>query len=174
MKLSPKKLFIISFCFFLVLDFISKAAVDAWIPLLHTVPPIYPYGGVGVFENLFGIQFSIVHTTNTGAAFSMFSNYPDILILGRILITGGLFVWLFFFNQNEKYFLPFSLILAGAVGNLVDAFLYGHVVDMLSWIFWGYRFAIFNIADSCITVGIAWLIILNLSSKEAEAPNKCL
>ena len=69
-------------------------------------------------------------------------------------------IYLIWVTRKQKiYFsLAYSLILSGAVGNLIDRFWLGYVVDFLHFYFKNYHYPAFNIADSCITVGAAILI----------------
>ena len=67
-------------------------------------------------------------------------------------------IYLFFGKVKERR-IPLALILTGAVGNLFDFFLYGHVIDMFHLNFWGYSYPVFNFSDLLITSGIAWLLL---------------
>jgi signal peptidase II len=51
------------------------------------------------------------------------------------------------------------LIATGAIGNILDYFIYGHVVDVFYFVFWGYSFPVFNVADSIIFCGIVVLFL---------------
>ncbi len=119
----------------------------------------YPYGGIGVFSDFGGVQFSLVHVTNKGAAWSAFSGYQSYLVIFRIALIIGMALFITYFNKNKTIVLPFTLILAGALGNILDYFVYGHVVDMLYFNLWGYPYPVFNIADSAVTVGVAWILL---------------
>lgn len=143
----------------LALDLVTKAWVYEQLPYFGETGMAYPYGGVGLFPDLFGIEGSIVHATNTGAAWGVFSDFQLPLILVRIALCLGLLIYLLFFNRRKAYIAPLLFVLAGAVGNILDAFLYGKVVDMFKFVLWGYHYPIFNVADIAITVGIAWLLI---------------
>jgi len=127
--------------------------------------PAYPYGGVGIFKNFLGIEFSLSHSTNTGAAWGMFSDYTSFLVVIRILLIIGLAVYFFFYNRNDAFQWPLALIISGAIGNVVDFFVYGYVIDMIHFVFWGYDYPLFNIADSCIFVGVACWIFLSFFEK---------
>lgn len=149
-----------------LIDLITKSLVQGHIPKIGYYHSSYPYGGIGVFQNFFGIQFSIVHETNTGAAWGVFSGFPFYLLILRMALIAGMLIYLFFFNKKSQWELPFALIIAGALGNMVDYFIYGHVIDMFRFIFWGYEYAIFNVADSAIFIGIVWLFTLTLFEKK--------
>ena len=96
-------------------------------------------------------------TENTGIAFSMFGGRPWLLgIISLVLII------IAFLVLRKKKFgcLPHTalmLMLGGAVGNMIDRFVFGYVTDMIELLF--VRFAVFNVADSCLVVGCAMLII---------------
>lgn len=134
----------------------------------------YPYGGVGIFQNFFGIEFSISHTTNTGAAWGAFQSIPWILVAFRIALIACLvayFVWGTCFSWgrlSNKERVPLLLIIVGAFSNVVDTFTYGHVVDMLHFVLWGWDFPVFNIADSAIFIGGLWMCLLSFFNESTE------
>jgi signal peptidase II len=145
----------------LIFDQLTKAFVYHYLPLIDSSPYIYPYGGIGVFRHFAGIEFSINHMTNTGAAWGVLGNYQLPLIILRIGLIVGLCIYLFYFNRHSFWQLPLILIIAGALGNVFDFFIYGHVVDMLHFVLWGYDFPVFNLADSAIFLGIVSLLFLS-------------
>lgn len=119
-----------------------------------------------VFRDLFGVDCYISLAFNKGAAWGLFASLQSWLLLFRIALIAGMILYLFFFNRRRSYAYPFVLIIAGAIGNVVDFFLYGHVIDFISMNLWGYRFPIFNIADSAITIGVAWLFALSMFTRK--------
>lgn len=145
----------------LLIDQLTKWLVYSYLPIIDTTLYQYPYGGIGVFKNWAGIEFSINHMINTGAAWGAFGGYQIPLIVLRIGLIIGLSVYLFCYNRKNSWQLPLLLIIAGAIGNVIDFFIYGHVVDMFHFVLWGYDFPVFNVADSAITVGISALFILS-------------
>lgn len=149
----------------LVMDQLSKAWVHSHLPLINSIPYVYPYGGIGVFKDFLGIEFSINHMTNSGAAWGLFSQYPYILISLRIGLIIGLLFYLVSFNKESHWKIPFVLIIAGAIGNVCDYFIYGHVIDMFHIVLWNYDFPVFNVADTCISLGMVTLIVLSLFQK---------
>lgn len=127
-----------------VVDQLVKAWVRAAIPLGSSIPFI-PW------------VMDLAHVQNTGAAFSSFAGMTWLLTL--ISILGSVFLA---FLLWKNYFpgklgeLALSLVLAGAVGNLIDRALLGYVTDMFETTF--INFAVFNVADICVTVGGALLV----------------
>lgn len=145
----------------LLLDQLSKGWVYSHLPVIDASNYWYPYGGIPIFKNFAGIEFSINHMTNTGAAWGMFGNYQHFLIFLRMGLIVGLLIYLFYFNQHFSWQLPLIFIIAGAIGNVLDFFIYDHVIDMFHFVLWGYDFPVFNIADSAIFLGIASLFFLS-------------
>lgn len=150
----------------LLLDVISKYWTYHYLPVSNRFSLWYPYGGIGVFKDFMGIEFSINHTINYGAAWGMFSEVQGFLLVLRIVMIAGLLAYLFFFNKNKSWQLPLVLISVGALGNVMDTFVYGHVVDMFHFVLWGYDFPVFNVADTSITMGVAWLFLSSLSQPQ--------
>lgn len=151
------------------MDFASKAYVHAHIPFLGLSSPYFPYGGIGVFQGaLGGIDFSINHVINTGAAWGAFSRFQHFLIFFRIAILTFLLSYLIFINRETKRRLPLLLVIAGAIGNVIDHFYYGHVVDFFFFKFWGYAYPLFNVADSAIFCGIAALILQSWAHRKKQ------
>lgn len=142
-------------------DQISKFFVNQFIPHAESVYYTYPYGGIGVFKDFFGIEFSINHMTNKGAAWGLLGEFQYPLVVLRFFLILGTLVYVFFFNKHSAWQIPLLLIAGGAIGNVIDFFIYGHVIDMFHFVFWGYDFPIFNIADSAISIGIATLFLLS-------------
>ena len=142
----------------LFLDFFSKAYVYHLLPFVDSCTGLSCYQ-IPVFHDLLGVDFAIALTFNRGAAWGIFADFQFMLIILRMLIIAGMFLYLFFFNQNRLIIPPLLLIIVGALGNILDFFLYGYVVDFLSFNLWGYHFPVFNLADTMITIGVAWLFL---------------
>lgn len=155
-------LFIFLFVAFLIIDGVSKHYV------LHELSSSifrYPRGeGIPIFH-LLGIDFFIGLTFNKGAAWGLFSSFNTLLLIARMAICVALFVYLL---RKPAARLPLVLILTGAIGNILDYFIYGHVIDFLHFRFWGHSFPLFNVADALISIGVA-LLFLNLYRKKADA-----
>lgn len=99
--------------------------------------------------------FSIVYTTNTGIAFSMLQNFPLIPAFAAIIVILLIFVNRKKLLLNNLSTIGFSLIAAGATGNLIDRFAFSRVTDFIDFHFW----PVFNIADSALTIGALLLVI---------------
>jgi len=169
-KKRAKFLFAI-FSSILLLDVISKWLTQNFLPLIQRRVLPYPFGGIGIFEDFIGINFSINHQINTGAAWGLFPDSHQLLFYIRISIIILLSIYLLLFNKNLRTQIPFAFIIAGAMGNILDSVFYGHVIDFFFLQFWGYDFPVFNVADSFIFLGVAWLCILNLKGeKKSSSP----
>jgi signal peptidase II len=145
--------------FLIGLDALTKFIVQECIPRTMWSAPIYPYGGVGVFENFCGVDLCLAHVTNRGGPWGIVSSHHGSLVLLRIFAIGCLVGHLLFFNEKKIRQIPLALIIAGALGNVLDSFFYGHVIDMVHFVFWGHSFAVFNLADACISCSVAFLLV---------------
>jgi signal peptidase II len=124
--------------------------------------------------------FNLVYVRNPGMAFGLLNNLPEKFRLPLFLVVSVLAViiigHLFLQTQARAVLLPLalSLIFAGAVGNLIDRFRWGYVVDFLQLHYRHYYWPTFNVADTVISLGIALLIYDTLfsqdQSKTAGAP----
>jgi signal peptidase II len=151
-------IFIALAVFLFLTDALVKAFVHHEIPSITASTPVYPFGGIAVFHNWHGVDFSIVHVMNKGAAWGAFASLQKYLLYARVAIIGGLLTYLIFVKANAFRKFCLLLITTGAFGNVVDYFVYGHVVDMFYFIFWGYSYPVFNIADSLIFIGVVMLL----------------
>lgn len=159
-------LFLFIAAFVLSLDISTKRFVFENIPLMYSSH--FPYGGIGFFQNFLGVDFSVVHAVNTGAAWGTFSHYQMPLLIARIGLILALIGYLLFSSISIKKRIAFCFVTAGALGNVVDYFIYHHVVDMFLFSFQGHHFPVFNIADSFIFLGICYLFIEGLFPKKSE------
>lgn len=152
-----------------MLDQLSKALVASMISPVSAENYHYPYNGIGVIDSFVGFQFSLNYMTNTGAAWGIGSNHPLILLGVRVGLIILLCSYLVSLNRTSYCSrLPLLLIIAGAVGNVTDYFVYGHVVDMFHVTWHNYDFPVFNVADSAISIGIAsWCVMAWLMPQES-------
>lgn len=147
------------------IDAWTKWATQAYLPTAGHGSPCYPYGGLPVFRDFFGIEFSVVHTTNSGTIWGLFPHNPGILAIIRLGVIGFLIAYVYRARQTKSLIFPIILVLFGAVGNVVDYFLYGHVIDLFFFRFWGWSFPVFNVADTCIFLGVVSLLSYGLLTK---------
>lgn len=107
--------------------------------------------------------FNVVRVHNTGAAFSFLagaSGWQRWFFVGLGAVAAVFIVWMLKSHGGQRLFSwALSLILGGAIGNVVDRLLHGYVVDFIQVHAGGWYFPSFNIADSAITVGAVCLIL---------------
>lgn len=107
--------------------------------------------------------FNLVRVHNTGAAFSFLagaSGWQRWFFVALGVVATGFILWLLRRHGHQTQFATaLSLILGGAVGNVVDRLLHGYVVDFIQLHWAGWYYPSFNIADSAITVGAILLIV---------------
>lgn len=155
--------------FLFLIDMGLKAYTHHNILAIGASAPIYPYGGIAVFRDWHGIDFSIVHVVNRGAAWGVFASLQEYLLYARVAIIGGLLTYLLFVKTSTYRTFALVMITSGAIGNVVDYFAYGHVIDMFYFKFWGYSYPVFNVADTLIFSGIMLLLGETLLSKMRES-----
>jgi signal peptidase II len=132
----------------LLLDQVTKLAILEWVQ----PPP----AGVSITGFL-----AIVLVWNRGMSFGMFNTGDPLVpwILGALAVAVAIgLVWWLAKAQRWLVILGVSLVLGGAVGNLIDRLLYGAVVDFVLLHAGGWRFPAFNVADSAITLGVIALL----------------
>ena len=101
---------------------------------------------------------------NRGAAFSFL--WQRLLLIGIAIVAVLVIVWLLARHRGEYLFCSgLMLVLGGAIGNLWDRVMHGHVVDFVLLHAGGYHWPAFNLADSAITVGAAMIIIDGFMNK---------
>ena len=132
-------------------DQLTKAMVERFIPD-QAVIPIIPH------------FFNLTHTRNAGAAFGLFSQSPSpgktVLLIVISLALLAAVVWMVIRSRQFQWETSVGLafILGGALSNLFDRIRVGSVVDFLDFYINGYHWPAFNLADSAIVVGAAFLI----------------
>jgi signal peptidase II len=109
--------------------------------------------------------FDLVHVRNRGMAFGLL-NRPEVDLTFYVLVAttiGVVLLMLFWFTRIERedgrVLFCLSLIIGGAVGNLIDRLRFKEVVDFLDFYIGAYHWPAFNVADSAITVGALWLAV---------------
>ncbi len=127
---------------------------------------IHPHAIVTVIPGF----FNLARTTNTGVAFSLFSNSPSgwktvvLILVSAVLLVAVVVIVGRASSLNWKSGLGLSLIVGGALSNLTDRIRFGSVVDFLDFYIRGYHWPTFNLADSAIVVGAGFLILHVLMS----------
>jgi len=115
-------------------------------------------------------SFNLVRAHNPGAAFSFLagaSGWQRWFFTGLGLVVSGFIIWMIRGHPTQKLFcFSVSMIMGGALGNVIDRMIHGYVIDFLQFrfsvlepIFHGGYFPSFNIADSAITLGAVCLIL---------------
>ena len=107
---------------------------------------------------------SLTNLRNDCSAWSMLEGKQTFFIIITVLAVIIIGYFLYRYRQNRAMLIGLSLIMAGALGNFIDRLWQGYVVDMFETLF--INFPIFNFADSCLTVGVIWLIICIIREKD--------
>ncbi len=103
--------------------------------------------------------FELTHVRNTGAAFSSFDGIGMWFFIVLTILALGVMIYYFFKSDNSKIDFALALIMAGALGNLIDRIQFGYVRDFFLFYIFGSPFAVFNVADVCITLGFILLFV---------------
>ena len=125
----------------LLLDQLIKYVVEIYLPFQQTVE-VVPY-------------LALYRTWNEGVAFSFLSGLDGwvIVVMRLAIIAFILWWWRSSEHPSALSHLGFVMVIAGALGNIIDHFVYGHVVDYVLFHTETWSFAVFNLADSFITIG---------------------
>ncbi len=142
-----------------ILDQGSKLVIDSSMRLYQSIP-VLPY-------------FNLTYVHNTGAAFSFLSEaggWQRWFFAGlAILISAVIAVWLARLKQHETLLaIALSLVLGGAIGNLIDRLAYGYVIDFLDVYYGNWHWPAFNIADSAITLGVMLMLAESFGLGKSE------
>ncbi len=143
-------------------DQATKWAIVEWVQLYDKVR-------LNDFMNL-------THQRNTGAAFSFLADAGGwqrwFFVVLATLVSGFIAVWLFLIRKEGPIVLMggLSLVLGGAIGNLIDRARLGYVTDFFQVWFGNWAFPSFNVADAAISVGAALLIIDALFLNKEKGP----
>ncbi|MBA9085254.1 signal peptidase II [Fontibacillus solani] len=117
-----------------------------------------------------GDFFLITSHRNRGAAFGILEGQRVFFIVVTVIVLIGIVWYLLKVIKLGNKLLPaaLSLVLGGAVGNFLDRAVAGEVVDFLQFNFGSYTFPIFNVADSCIVIGVALIVLDSLLEVRRE------
>lgn len=119
---------------------------------------------LGVVKSFIPHVVSLTYLQNTGAAFSLLENQQWFFTLITLVVMVGAFYYLYKHLKGSLWMVTsLTLVIAGGLGNFIDRLRQGFVVDMFHLDFM--NFAIFNVADSYLTVGVFLLLILMLKEE---------
>ena len=108
--------------------------------------------------------FQITYIRNSGAAFGILSGFksPWLTLFFVLISVVAIGIIMFYYHktpENQRLTLvSFALIMSGAIGNFIDRVFYGEVIDFLYFHWYQHYWPAFNIADSCITIGVSLLL----------------
>ena len=139
---------------------LTALAVLALDRITKILAPGIPEDGQPLIPGVIGLRYA----ENKGIAFSMLSGQPWLTGLLSLAIIIAAFLLL---RKKQLRPLPLTglmMMLGGAVGNMIDRFVHGYVPDMIEFLF--VNFAIFNVADACLCIGCALVIIHLLFGKD--------
>ncbi len=149
---------------------VTVVALDRWSKL-EIAERLPLYSSKTIVEGF----FDIVHTRNTGIAFSLFADAAplvrNVILPAVSIVAVALIVYVFARSPDAggASTLALTLVLAGAAGNLYDRFAYGYVVDFLDVYIGERHWPAFNVADSSISIGAALLLIASLRKPRPSA-----
>ncbi|HEX7022275.1 MAG TPA: signal peptidase II [Trueperaceae bacterium] len=127
----------------------------------------FPLGGQGRY---IGFGFYLTYVRNTGAAFGIFEN--GTLVLGILSAVVSLAILAYLLSSARRMprlqLIALTLVMSGAVGNMIDRFWLGYVRDFIHFRVPNFNFPVFNVADSCVVVGAILLLSIGLFGKEGH------
>jgi signal peptidase II len=136
----------------LLLLILSIIAVADQIIKAIVVSHLYLHESILVLSGI----LSITRIHNSGIGFGLFPDMPDVFMIVRLIsMFAVLYFYLRFGPRGYSFTVGCGLIMGGALGNLIDNFRLGYVVDFINFRFW----PVFNVADSAVTVGVLLLLI---------------
>lgn len=133
------------------LDQATKLYIDSHMVLYQTIEVINNF-------------FQITYIRNSGAAFGILSGIksPFLAIFFLIISLAAIGIILFYYHKTSEsqrlVLVSFAMILSGALGNFIDRVWYGEVIDFLYFHWYNHYWPAFNVADSCITIGVSMLV----------------
>lgn len=148
-----------------LLDQITKQVMDGWLGLCQ------PYACERQHILPF---FQLVVLYNEGAAFSFLADAGGwqrwVLSGVSLIVSIGICIWLLRLTSEQRILRwSLALILGGALGNLIDRALFGHVIDFLVLYYDPYYFPAFNVADAAISLGACGLLLDMFLTKETKS-----
>lgn len=149
-----------------VLDQITKSIIQQRMRIHESIPIIDQF-------------FNLTYIRNPGAAFGLFAEHGNGLRMAffvTISVVAIIFLWTLFAKTPKEAFvgrLSIAMVMGGAMGNLVDRIRFGEVVDFLDFYIGSYHWPAFNVADSCISIGVTLMIWYFIrEDRRANQPNQ--
>lgn len=143
----------------LILVIVAIDQLSKWLVVLY----VKPIDTVPLIQNIFHLTYS----ENTGAAFSILQGKQTFLVLVTAIAMTVMFVYLMKWStQQGDIFakIAFAMLIGGGIGNLIDRIRLGYVVDFFDARF--INFAVFNMADSFVVVGVGLYLITQIFVKK--------
>ena len=117
--------------------------------------------------------FSLTHVHNYGAAFSFLANedgWQQYFLVGISTIASiAIILWMKKTSTTQPYkLIALSLILSGAIGNLIDRAVFGFVIDFINLHYQDFYWPVFNVADMAITLGVILLLLVDFKQNKAK------
>lgn len=140
-------IFIFICLYIIIVDQWTKYVIQQKLPLYTRVEVISGF-------------FNLTHVRNKGGAFGIFGgekfgfSLVFFVIISIIAIACLLYIYIKVRKENDIIYFPFSLIIGGAIGNLLDRIRLGEVIDFLDFKIFSFHWPAFNIADSAISLGV--------------------
>lgn len=144
----------------IALDQLSKFWVESYLPLqqpLDLLPVL-----------------ALFRTYNTGIAFSLLAGTGDLFLIAISLAICGFIAWLWARSETDRNWarLGYAFVIGGALGNLIDRLRFGHVIDFILFHAGDWSFAVFNLADSFITIGAALILFEEVLNARNGGPSR--
>ena len=117
--------------------------------------------------------FSLTHVHNYGAAFSFLADEDGwqqyFLVSISAIASIAIILWMSKTSTNQPYkLIALSLILSGAIGNLIDRAVFGFVIDFINLHYQDFYWPVFNVADTAITLGVILLLLVDFKQDKAK------
>ncbi len=133
----------------IMVGIIALDQLTKWLAVIY----LEPLDSLPLWQDVLHLTYA----RNEGAAFGIFSNSRWVFMVFSTVAIIGLLVYLIFFRPKSRYVqITLAMIVGGGIGNMIDRILLGYVIDFIDFTL--INFAIFNVADSFVTVGAFMLM----------------
>ena len=143
----------------LLIDQISKVLISMFLEINDQII---------VIKNFFSLYF----IENYGAAWSILSGKVNLLIIASVIALIIIYRYMYNFKNNKRNNFAFGVIIGGIFGNLIDRVFLGYVRDFLSFNIFGYKYPVFNFADTFIVIGVFLLIFAIIKGEDKNGTNQ--